>query len=346
MDTVGVEEAESWSYPPFEGCLVEAAQEGREAGGSSRLYGRGAADMKGALAAMICAILDVQREHGGAGDLPYSLALTATAAEETYEGYSMVQALELLRAEGYEPAAVLVGEASSLDLMRGQRGRAEIRLTSHGKSAHSAHPEAGVNSIISMSRLLDRFSDVDVPEDPELGRGISTITDIISSPYPGASVIPDHCFSTIDRRSLVGETEKEILSGYFDLISRVSETFPDLVANAELVTRPLTRRDGGVEEVRQFHPAWKLPLDHPLVMAALDALEGAGIRARLRCYDFCTNGSGSAGREGIPTIGFGPGEESLAHIRDEYVETEELYRALEGYRAIAEGLSSFILEKN
>jgi putative selenium metabolism hydrolase len=347
LDTVAARDVDAWRYGPFDGTVAEAED------GSRRLYGRGASDMKGSLAAMITSLLqllDSSSYPGGTAgrdmaadpQLPFTLALTATASEETYEGYCLGKALEQLRSRGYDPAAVVIGEASSLNLMYGQRGRAEIRVTAHGSSAHSAHPDAGVNAVENMGRLLSRFEEIDTPEDADLGRGIATVTDIISEPYPGASVIPHRCSVTIDRRTVSGENESGVLSAYSELITRISETYPQLIAQAEIVTRPLSTADGGEEPVRQFHPAWKLEKSHPVVEAALSGLESAGIRAELDTYDFCSNGSRSAGIEGIPTIGFGPSREELAHVRDEYIEVAELERAVEGYSALIESLGEYV----
>src|SRR5690606_28505152 len=90
---------------------------------------------------------------------------------------------------------------------------------------------------------------------------------------------------------------------------------------------------------RSVAPAWKTPPDSPLVRAAQEALRGIGQAGELGAYSFCTNGSGSAGVLGIPTIGYGPGRESEAHIVDEWLELDQLYSATAGYIALARRLS-------
>jgi acetylornithine deacetylase/succinyl-diaminopimelate desuccinylase-like protein len=79
--------------------------------------------------------------------------------------------------------------------------------------------------------------------------------------------------------------------------------------------------------------------DAPVVVAGQAALRSVGLEAPLSHYAFCTNGSESAGRRGIPTLGFGPGEESQAHIIDESVSIDQLQRAAEAYRALAIALA-------
>ncbi|MHB8946869.1 MAG: M20/M25/M40 family metallo-hydrolase, partial [Bacillota bacterium] len=80
--------------------------------------------------------------------------------------------------------------------------------------------------------------------------------------------------------------------------------------------------------------------DDPWVTRAREALQAAGLEAPLGSYSFCTNGSGTAGRMGLPTIGFGPGQERSAHTIDESIGLDELARAAEGYRRLASTLAA------
>lgn len=85
----------------------------------------------------------------------------------------------------------------------------------------------------------------------------------------------------------------------------------------------------------RFFPAWVLPPEHPLVAGALAALQQSGLTPDVTKYSFCTNGSYSAGIAGIPTIGFGPGAEDGAHVRNENLEILQVKQAAVGYQAIA-----------
>ncbi|MNI94485.1 peptidase [compost metagenome] len=80
--------------------------------------------------------------------------------------------------------------------------------------------------------------------------------------------------------------------------------------------------------------------DHILVRSAVTALQSIGKEPKLSVYSFCTNGSRSAGMAGIPTIGFGPSYEHVAHIVDEYIELDQLMQAAEGYYTIASHLAN------
>ena len=102
-------------------------------------------------------------------------------------------------------------EASDfLRLMLGQKGRCELRIETFGKNAHSAHPEKGKNAIEMMTKVLMRIPQIPCPVSPIVGDGIMVVTDIISRPYPGSSVIADHCQITSNRRTLVGETKESL----------------------------------------------------------------------------------------------------------------------------------------
>ncbi|HET7036516.1 MAG TPA: M20/M25/M40 family metallo-hydrolase, partial [Thermomicrobiaceae bacterium] len=146
LDTVGVTEPEAWSQPPA----------GERVGG--RIYGRGAMDMKGPLAAAV---------HGAAslaGRLPRGrVVVAATLAEELVEG----PATELV-ARRLRPDFVIIGEATSLKLARGQRGRAEIVVTTHGQPTHSSRPELGVNAAQAMVDIIVALREIAPPEHPVL----------------------------------------------------------------------------------------------------------------------------------------------------------------------------------
>ncbi len=106
----------------------------------------------------------------------------------------------------------------------------------------------------------------------------------------------------------------------------------------EIVEQDFDLPDGSTERIRQFYPAWKMAEDHPLVKTARQALIKSGLSGEVSHYSFCTNGSYSAGKAGIPTLGFGPSIEALAHVVDEYVEVTDLLKARDGYAGLFQAL--------
>jgi putative selenium metabolism hydrolase len=309
IDTVPVSNPKLWQYSPFGGEIH-----------GNRMYGRGTSDMKGAVAAMVVGVSQLKQSGvSTTGDIYVS----GTVYEEVFEGVALKDVVEMVR-----PDLVVIGESTGLNLNIGQRGRAEILVSSKGKTAHSSNPDYGINAIYKMIPFIEGLTKSKVPVHPQLGKGISVVTDIVSSPFPGASVVPDQCRITIDRRLLVHEDEQHVLAQYQALME--DEGFEISIAEQEL-----NCYTGEKIFSRRFYPAWLMDVDHPYVQKSLKALHNIGIEAKLASYQFCTNGSYSAGVAGIPTIGFGPSYEHVAHTVDEYIEIEQLIGAAQGYYSIA-----------
>ena len=168
IDTVPVPDPSAWQHEPYGAERVDG-----------RIYGRGASDMKGAVAAMACAAAGfagaTKRDFGG------RLCVAGVVHEECFEGVAAS-----LISERLKPDYVIIGEASECNLKIGQRGRAEITVETFGVPAHSANPEKGVNAVLLMMEAARSFARINTPQHPVLGKGVSVLTDIISSPYPGA----------------------------------------------------------------------------------------------------------------------------------------------------------------
>jgi putative selenium metabolism hydrolase len=235
--------------------------------------------------------------------------------------------------EGVHPSYVVIGEATGLDLVRGGRGRAEISLETIGVPSHSSRPDLGRNAVYDMMTVVDAVRNLPMRTDPLLGPGILALTDIISEPYPGYSVIPSRCRATFDRRLLVGETAESVLAEIMALPGLAGVNLRARIAVGEHTTYT-----GVTLRPQKFLPAWTVSESEPLVQMALAGLRGAGLEPQLSAYRFCTNAAYSAGVAGIPTIGFGPGKEERAHVIDEYLRVSELVNAARGYRAIIEAV--------
>ena len=316
IDTVPVPDEAKWQYSPYGGELID-----------NKIYGRGASDMKGALSAMVMAASYFAQScsKNFAGDI----YVVGGVHEECFEG---VAARKI--SERVNPDYVLIGEASELNLKRGQRGRAEIVVETEGKSAHSANPEAGVNAVYKMAKLIQKLHDINAPEDKILGKGILELTDIKSQPYPGASVVPDYCKVTYDRRLLVGETKESVLKPIIDTIKELSGSDIQFQAKTYLATGTETCYTGAIIAGERFFPGWLYEEEDEFVQKALSGLRNVGLEPEITQYSFCTNGSHYAGERQIKTIGFGPSRENLAHTVDEYIEVEQLLKAAAGYYGI------------
>jgi putative selenium metabolism hydrolase len=315
MDTVRVSASESWNRDPF-GADVE----------DGTLYGLGSCDMKSGLTAMIYGTKLLQDEGV---NLDGEVVIACVVQEEECEGLGTRM---LVEETGIRPDWVVIGEPTDLNISRGQRGRLEMRVIAHGRSAHAASPELGDNAISIAARLvfgLEMLSE-QLAEDDFLGPGTLAVTDISSS-ASSRNAIPDRCTLILDRRLTLGENETKALAEVQRVIAR--EGVNAEVAVTQYHTSSYT---GNVCRTREFYPAWVLSADHPLVNAATQAAQmQLKRRPQIVCWGFSTEGVYTAGEAGIPTIGFGPGEEATAHTADEHVRLSDVYAAAEVYAQLA-----------
>jgi putative selenium metabolism hydrolase len=316
MDTVDIPSIEQWSVDPFGGEI-----------NGDMLYGRGSADMKSALAAMVYGAGELigQRDR-----LRGDVYVCAVVFEETLEGVAFGKILDTIN-----PGSVILGEPSGLKLALGQKGRAEIVIKTSGKNAHSATPEHGVNAIDAMHAFISRVNEIPSSSSSRLGKGILEITDIISSPYPGSSVVPNFCRATYDRRLLEDESEEMILEPFNKIIEKLKREKSDFDGTASIEYAAESTYTGALIESSRFFPGWIIDPGAPVVKAALDGYRRLGIEAEICYYPFCTDGSESAGRRHIPTIGIGPAPPEMAHVVDEHVRIEDIFNVKNLYREVA-----------
>ncbi|MBQ7755448.1 MAG: YgeY family selenium metabolism-linked hydrolase [Clostridia bacterium] len=313
MDTVPAKNAEDWTTPPFEPVIREG-----------KLFGRGTSDMKGAVAAFAVAAAQYLREKGRnfAGELWFA----GVVQEECFEGVCAREVAKRVR-----PDLVIIGEASEGNLKLSQRGRAEIVLETFGVPCHSANPQKGVNAATAMCALIHEIMKLPVTRDPRMvGDGILVLTDIKSDPYPGASVVPHYCRATFDRRLLVGETRESVLKPIQAIIEAQKRLDPTLNARVSYPMGSAVCATGETVEAERFFAPWWFAADER-VLRVKAAMEGRGLAPAITGYSFCTNGSYYAGEAGIPTFGYGPSREDLAHTVDEHITLKDLYDAVDGY---------------
>ena len=315
IDTVPAENAKDWESDPFVPLIR-----------SGKLYGRGASDMKGADAAFAVAAAQFLRENGTAfsGELWFA----GVVQEECFEGVCAKEVASRVR-----PDLVIIGEASEGNLKLSQRGRAEIVLETFGVPCHSANPEKGVNAALAMCRLINKVLALPVTHDSRMaGDGILVLTDLHSEPYPGASIVPHYCKATFDRRLLVGETRESVLAPIRAVIEEESRLDPTLNAKVSYPTGSAVCSTGETVTAERFFAPWWFPAGDT-VLAVQAEMKKRGYDPQFSGYSFCTNGSYYAGEAGIPTFGFGPSRENLAHTVNEYIALSDLFAAVDCYLA-------------
>lgn len=317
IDHVVVNNPDLWTVDPF-GAEIK----------DNKIWGRATSDMKGAFAAMLYAgkyFAEHRDEFTG------NIIVSGTSWEELFEGKTLGIEIEELREKGYNPDLVVIGEASDLNLKIGQRGRCEVRITVYGKSCHSSNPEFGINAVYKAIEAVNLIKNKPVKEDPFIGKAIFELTDIISKPYPGYSVVPEEAIMSYDRRLLPGETKESVLKELEDALNPLKEKDPEFKYKAVIREDKMLDVAGNSYIKDKFAPGWLFDRNETFIQKVYKGLKNAGLNPKITRYLFCTNGSTSAGIMKIPTIGFGASKESQAHVVDEYIEIEQLEKAYEGY---------------
>ncbi len=315
VDTVDVA-PELWATDPFEPVIKDGY-----------MFGRGTSDMKGGLACSVYAAALLKKS----GLLPEDLSLyvTATVLEEDCDGLCWQY---IAKENGLRPDVVVITEPTSLRVYRGQRGRMEIEIATAGVSCHGSAPARGVNAIYKMAGVLrdvERLNAALPPLEP-LGPGSVTVSQVRST-APSLCAVADSCTIHLDRRLTTGET--------LDSAVAELEALPSVQA-AGAAVRVLEYAEpsytGLVYPTRKYFPSWQMELTDPAVEIAVAAYAQAfGADPDLGFWTFSTNGVATAGLAGIPSIGFGPGEEKWAHAVDERVAIDDLARATAFYMSFA-----------
>ena len=320
IDTVPVTDETEWQYPPFAAEIHDG-----------KIYGRGTSDMKGAVAAFVSAAANFAADTDK--DFAGELYVAGVVHEECFEG---VAAREISAA--VKPDYVVIGEASTLNLKVGQRGRGEIVVETFGKPCHSANPEKGINAVYKMAKVIEAIRTLEPTHHPVLGDGILELTDIKSAPYPGASVVPEYCRATYDRRLLVGETKESVLEPIQKEIDQLMAEAPQPKAKDSYAVGEELCYTGNHIQGERFFPGWLYDENEEFVQDVKKELESMGYTPSITQYNFCTNGSHYAGEAGIKTFGLGPSQENLAHTVNEYIEIDQLTKVTDCYYGVMKAL--------
>lgn len=285
-------------HEPFSGKLMDGESWGSE---GPVIYGRGACDNKGAVAAMIAAAAELRKRRNFNG----KLILAAVALEETGDGTGIKKVLDALEEK---PDVVLIGEATNLDVCLGHRGKVEFLLETLGSTAHSSNPGNGINAILLMTEFMNAWQLVELPNHEILGHCTSALTNIRCTPGK-PFIIPDHCFLNFDRRYLPGENLKKIQDEVLCVLGHLTARNPNLRFKLQVV---------------QTMPPFLTPKENPFVPPLLQAVRAHSREPKVRGWLFGTDGTYAVNDYGIPTIGFGPGSEDFVHTSADHVAVSHL----------------------
>ena len=313
MDVVPATEPAAWRFPPFAG---ERAQ--------GRIWGRGATDVKGSLAALVVALGALPR-----AEVAGTLVVSASVGEEAVEGLAVDHVLA-----AHPARAAVICEPTGLRLGLGHRGRASLVVEAAGRAAHTSQAANGINAVYRLTEAIARVRAMTPRVDALLGSGHTELVEVCSRPFPGSSMVPYHATARFDRRLVRGETRESVLRELDEALARLDGV------SAHLHEGGLRCYTGRSFTVEAFHAGWAAPDDAPHARRARAALAEAGLDRGVFYAPYCTNATATAGRAGLPTLVYGAGDISVAHAVDESVAEDELLGALRGYQALARGLSA------
>lgn len=313
MDTVDLGNPEDWDFDPLGGEVRNGF-----------VHGRGTVDQKGGAAAFITAGRILK-------ELAFDRALTiyfiGSVIEEDCDGLCWKY---LVEEEGIRPDAVVVTEPTNLNIYRGQRGRMEMQVHFYGLSCHGSAPERGKNAIYMASQVALEIEKLNerLANDEFLGKGTITISEFVSK-SPSLCAVADYARLHLDRRLTWGETRESALA-------EVEALIKNMKANVEMVEYQEKSFTGLTYGMEKYYPTWKIPENHAAIQLSADVFTKLFDKSPvIDKWTFSTNGVTINGLYGIPIIGFGPGNEVMAHAPNEKTPIDHLEKASAFYAALA-----------
>lgn len=309
IDTVDPGTAEEWGFDPLDAQVRDG-----------HVVGRGAGDDKACLTGFAYAGRAL-KELGL--DKDFTFWLSASLSEEDVEGSCGRAMLE--ENTDIKPDYIVIGEASEMRVIRGHKGRALLKVDVPGKTAHASTAWKGDNSLIKSIPLMqnvDAYDDFE--EDPLLGRGSINVTNIRCA-TPSFNTVPGKTTVFIDRRIARGERQE-------DLLNEIKPWADEIGGTAKIDIEKVTTYNGYVVEQEDFFPSWLIEEDHPAIQKGVETFKTIFEKEPVvGVWDFCSNATMLCGKTGIPGVGFGPGDGSLAHSTEDSVPIDELVGAAKFY---------------
>jgi putative selenium metabolism hydrolase len=311
MDTVDIGNLQNWTFDPLGGEIKDGF-----------VQGRGTVDQEGGPAAFVTAGR-ILKEMGFNRDI--TIYFVGSVMEEDCDGLCWKYIIE---EDKIKPDFVISTEPTNLNIYRGHRGRMEMHVHFYGVSSHGSAPERGKNAIYMASRAALEIEKLNerLAFDDFLGKGSVTISEIISG-SPSLCAVADYARIHLDRRLTWGETKELAVKEVEDLVK-------DMNAKVEVLSYSEKAYTGLEYGMEKYYPTWKMSEDHPVVTKGINAyVKLFGKRPIVDKWTFSTNGIMTCGTYKIPTIGFGPGNEVLAHAPNEKVPVNDLVTASAFYAA-------------
>lgn len=319
MDQVDVGDQTTWPFPPFAATIHDGS-----------IWGRGACDIKGPLASMIEAVGALKQAQ-----IPFQgkAIVSAVVMEET-GGLGTRQLVKETR-----PDFAVIGEPSENRLSLGHRGKFEFQAVVHGRSCHASAPARGINPHYAMAEFIRLLRDIKMAEHPIFGESTVAPT-LYTTDQTSANVIPSEARVILDWRNVPTESADDALGRLRPLMNQALATLPGATGEIGFTEFKLRSYTGYQADFQAIFPSFYLPPDSVLAQTSQTVLkETLGRDIPFFTWRFATDG-GHTAEAGIPTIGFAPGEERLAHTIEERISIAQITEAMAGYIALAIGLGA------
>lgn len=307
MDVVDPGPTDGWPQPAYSGKVIV-----------DELWGRGSVDMKGPVAAMIYGAAQFKQLNvRPSGDV-----LMTVAVMEEIAGLGS----QFLATHTSADVAI-VGEPSRNELRLGHRGRIELQVKFFGRSAHASAPDLAINPHFAAAKFLQRLETISLQSDPVLGKATIAPT-LYLTDQQSANVIPSEVTIYLDWRNVPAETPELALK----TLEALTEPSTDgASATISVTEQPRRCYTGVTHDFASIFPPFATAPTSPLVTAATEVIEGStGKPANPEVWKFATDG-GHLSLAGIPIVGFGPGDDRLAHTNQERISIAELKTASATY---------------
>ncbi len=318
LDHVSPGDHALWARPPYDGVIDDGV-----------LYGRGASDLKGSMAAQV-ALVPTLRE---AGLTPRGDVFVVAVVLEEVGGFGSRHLATTLPTD-----VAVVGEPSQNEVRRGHRGRIFVRVTFTGLSTHASAPERGRNPHFAVARFLLGVESLAMVSSDTFGGSSMSPTSIETDQVSG-NVTPGSVSISLDWRNVPGEDEAAVLAKVQDAANQAIAVVDGITAQVSVAVRPVTTYTG-MTDVMPSTLAFETAADDPVVLTARDALTAAfGRPVPVGTWTFATDG-GHLHNLGVTTIGFGPGEERFAHTIHDQIALSQVEEAILGNAVLALALTS------
>jgi putative selenium metabolism hydrolase len=317
LDHVDAGDVAGWRFPPYEARIADGV-----------VWGRGAVDIKGPTAAQV---YGAALPKAAGATLPGDLYVVGVVQEEV----GGLGSLELARTLPTDRA--VIGEPTGNELRRGHRGRIELVVRITGRAGHASAPERGINPHFSLAGFLTRLRDLATVADPFLGPETFAPT-LLFTDQVSSNVIPGEIRLHVDWRTVPQRGIEDVRSEVARLLD--AALLDGATAEVHLKELHLRTYTGVERDVPAAFPSFVLRDDDPMLAAARSALETAfGQSVPVGRWSLATDG-GHLFAAGVPCLGFGPGDERLAHTNQEHVAVGDLSKAAFGNAVLATALTA------